>query len=96
MTTDDQFAIYARDGNLAVVHLPGRRFPGLAIQGDTLHTLVREAEEVAVALQTCTASPDLIEEMDDLVGRLRAMQAFYEAALGDRGIELPYAPADPA
>lgn len=34
-----------RRGNLALVHILGRRFPALAIQGDTFSTLLNDLEE---------------------------------------------------
>jgi hypothetical protein len=33
--------------NSAVVHLPGRRFPGVVVQGDTLNGLVRNLKDMS-------------------------------------------------
>ncbi|WP_371745586.1 hypothetical protein [Myxococcus sp. CA033] len=34
----------------AVIRFPGRRFPGVVIQGDTLHSLVTTASELCATL----------------------------------------------
>jgi NAD(P)-dependent dehydrogenase (short-subunit alcohol dehydrogenase family) len=89
--------IFAHDGNLAVIHLPGREFPAIAVQGDTFHTLVAQAEEILAALAAADARGDIVDGVDDLVTRLRAVRAFYEDVLRDAGIARPYTrPPDPA
>ena len=82
--------VYARDGNLAVVHLPGRQLPAVALQGDTFHTLVAQAEEVSAALLNSGTDPEIAGEMEDLVTRLHAVRAFYEGVLRIEGIPPPY------
>ena len=37
-------------GNYAIVRMPGRRFPGVVMQGDSLSILAYDAQEIAVAL----------------------------------------------
>lgn len=86
--------IYARDGNLAVVHIPGRRFPAVAVQGDTFHTLVVQAEEVSAALLTAGVDIEIVAEVEDLVARLRAVRAFFEGVLRDKDIARPYESPD--
>ncbi|WP_435189406.1 DUF6959 family protein [Streptomyces sp. bgisy126] len=44
--------LFTDGGNDAVVRLPGRRFPGLLVQGDTLSTL---ATDVAELVELCAA-----------------------------------------
>ena len=83
--------VYARDGNLAVVHLPERTFPAVALQGDTYHLMVAQAEEVYTALLAAGADAEIVADVEDLVARLRAVRAFYERVLRDRGIARPYA-----
>ncbi|MFG2501498.1 DUF6959 family protein [Streptomyces sp. NPDC048441] len=38
--------LFTDGGNDAVVRLPGRRFPGVVIQGDSLHALQTDVAEV--------------------------------------------------
>lgn len=91
-TTQEQRAdVLARDGNWAVVHLPGRRFPAVAVQGDTLSAL---RDETAEALEHLAAD-DVAEAtwvLNALADRLGELLGFYEKVLGDHGLRVPYAP----
>lgn len=72
--------------NYAVVQLPGRRFPGVVFQGDSLHILIGDLEKAL-------SEPDPSERadiFDDVLERLREIRATYETALHEAGIELPY------
>ena len=64
--------------NAAIVQLPGRRFPGLVIQGDTLHELLRVA----------------VSDDDDALVSLRDDLArfvdHYRRVLDREGIALPW------
>jgi hypothetical protein len=79
--------------NYAVVRLPGRRFPGVVFQGDSLSVLVSDAEELRDALRSVTSESDLQEcrEQAALIARhLGEIQSGYEAALREHDIRLPY------
>jgi hypothetical protein len=82
--------ILSRTGNWAVVHLPGRKFPGLHIQGDTFAVLRMQLAGAARTLHDDPADPDALEELDDAVKDMNAMLAFYEQVLAEHGIKLPY------
>jgi predicted RNase H-like HicB family nuclease len=72
--------------NYAVVQLPGRAFPGVVFQGDSLQGLIAELEEVIVQ-----ETPDeKASALKALAGRLRDVRSHYEAVLGREGLELPY------
>ena len=72
--------------NYAVVHLPGRAFPGVVFQGDSLDSLIGEIEEAAAA----TDPDERTACLEDIIERLRAVQTHYETVLGREGMELPY------
>lgn len=72
--------------NYAVVHLPGRAFPGVVFQGDSLDKLIGDIEEAATELDADERNACLA----DVIERLREVRAFYEAVLGREGMELPY------
>lgn len=81
--------IYSDATNYAMIRHPGRRFPGILIQGDTLHTIVSNAERVKLAL----GKGDLkkaTEEIDELVEGLRARLDHYKKVLLDHGLPLPF------
>lgn len=75
--------------NCPVVQMPGRKFPGTVIQGDSMSNLlalVLEIEELA--------SQKDYEEMRDtlklLKDKLEGYLAHYKEALGEHHIPLPY------
>jgi hypothetical protein len=66
--------------NAAVVRMPGRTYPGVVIQGDTLQSL---CELGAEALESADARKDLLE-------KLLAFRDHYESVLVSHGMQLPY------
>ena len=75
--------LLALDGNLAVIQMPGRRFPGLLVQGDTL-TSIRHV------LDSVEDPSTLPSEIQELRSRLDELLSFYELVLLERGTRLPY------
>jgi hypothetical protein len=71
-----------RSGNWAVIQLPGRRFPGIFLQGDTFASLVRVLEQKDNAL--------LPEDLQDLRSELIEIREYYEGVLREDGRSLPY------
>lgn len=72
--------------NYAVVQLPGRQFPGVVFQGDSLHILISEIE-------SALAEADPAEQRAEfgyIVEQLKAVQRHYEDVLADANIPLPY------
>jgi hypothetical protein len=75
--------------NYVVLHTPGREYPGLVLQGDSLRRLARLAEQVyALARQSGNAT--LQEEAEDLRDELKDRALFYEKVLDEHGLALPY------
>ncbi|GAA3058479.1 hypothetical protein GCM10017562_24300 [Streptomyces roseofulvus] len=76
-------------GNDAVVRLPGRAFPGILIQGDTLSVL---RDDVAELVALCAAGD--LEEATYVAGLLQsdltAKLQRYTAALEAHGIRTPF------
>lgn len=72
--------------NYAVVQLPGRAFPGVVFQGDSLAILISDIEAAAME----SDAQERLASLADVVERLRNVQAHYEAVLRGRGIRLPY------
>lgn len=81
--------LLAPPGNWSVVHVSGRRFPALAVQGDTFSAL----RDSAMHAQERLASHDVAgcaRELEDLVATLREALADYEQVLRSSGISVPY------
>ncbi|WP_371799133.1 hypothetical protein OG963_15045 [Streptomyces sp. NBC_01707] len=81
--------LFTDGGNDAVLRLPGRRFPGVLIQGDTLSVLQADVAELA---ELCSAG-DLEEARNAaslLHAELRAKLERYTAALEAHEITRPF------
>jgi hypothetical protein len=72
--------------NYAVVHLSGRAFPGVVFQGDSLDSFIADLEEAAAQNDAGKRAAAL----DDVIERLRKIQAHYEAVLDAGGVPRPY------
>jgi hypothetical protein len=70
--------------NYAVVQLPGRNFPGVVVQGDSLNNLVSLLDG---ALLDESERMDLIAEALDI---LKGARNRYEETCVNAGIPLPY------
>ncbi|MFD9241889.1 DUF6959 family protein [Streptomyces sp. NPDC059556] len=81
--------LFTDGGNDAVVRLPGRNFPGVLIQGDTLSMLRSDVAELA---ELCAAGD--LEEARHVASLLQAdLEATlqrYTDALRTHGISLPF------
>lgn len=89
--SDDSFSVklLERIGNRAIVQLPGRAFPAIAIQGDTFSNLVALAREIKERTAG-VADDDLRDAAEDLHTTLQEILSEYEHALQSRSIRLPY------
>jgi hypothetical protein len=79
--------IYSDASNFAVMRHPGRRFPGMLVQGDSLHTLVTKADRLCAALEPGSEASEHARELRD---NLRARLDHYKKVLGEHGIPLPF------
>jgi hypothetical protein len=83
----DQVEIYSDQTNAAVMRHPGRRFPGLLVQGDTLHSLFRRADLVCKEIEQDSPA---FEEANDLRNTLQEYLSHYKAVLARHEIEPPF------
>lgn len=89
--------LFTDPGNDAVVRLPGRRFPGIVVQGDRLSALRDDlAAIVAHAGGPVTDIEDLRADLDLLLSDVDALVTRYEDALRTHAVPLPYVRAQPA
>lgn len=80
--------LFTDGGNDAVVSLPGRKFPGVLIQGDSLHIL---RSDLAELVETCERG-DPAEARNSAGLLLADIDALtrYEEALQEHEIPRPY------
>jgi hypothetical protein len=86
----DQVQLLSHPANFAVVQLSQRKYPGVVIQGDTLHSLVKQLERMSRLLDS-GASGEALDEIKYVTGILTEALKHYEQICSERGIELPYA-----
>jgi hypothetical protein len=90
--TDLSAPILAEVPNSGIVQLPGRRFPGVVVQGDSLSSMF---DELASALRHAKHRRDEkgYYATFAVASRLQELLAAYENTLGAIGSSLPYSAA---
>jgi hypothetical protein len=86
---EDTVELLSRPANFAVVHLPGRNFPGVVVQGDTLNGLVQHLSVMAQMLERGELD-ELARELSDIREQLSGALAHYDYVCAERGIPSPY------
>ena len=78
--------IFSDETNQAVMRHPGRKFPGVLVQGDSLHSLCAMADEACEQAKSTPAYKDMNVLRNALWGYL----THYKAVLGKHDIPLPF------
>jgi hypothetical protein len=81
--------ILSNETNCPVVQMPGRRFPGVVIQGDSLKILLGLSEDI-VSFTKDSASEELQGTVAQMNGILSEYVKNYEATMRNCGRTLPY------
>ncbi|WP_456362992.1 DUF6959 family protein [Xanthomonas sp. F14] len=76
--------IFSDRSNMPVIGHLGRQFPGVLVQGDTLHTLC------AQATKALWDRPDVRDELQDLHNKLLSMPAHYKTVFNEHQFALPF------
>ncbi|OWQ96381.1 DUF6959 family protein [Sphingopyxis witflariensis] len=79
--------IYSDATNAAVMRHPGRNFPGMLIQGDTLHNLSSMA---TAALAGAEPDSEHWHDLKELADELQARVNFYAQIMQEYGLQLPF------
>jgi hypothetical protein len=90
----DPVEIYSDATNAAVMRHPGRRFPGVLVQGDTLSSLCSTADLICASGRQQLDS-DTYEELNDLRNHLWSFLLHYKIVLGEHDIPLPFSDRPP-
>lgn len=85
----DDVKLLSEPKNFAVVQLPGRAYPGVVMQGDTLHSFITDLTEMKRLLDESEGA-ELAIAIDDMKARLTEVQTHYELVCAGNGIRLPY------
>lgn len=81
--------LFTPPGNNAIVRLPGRKYPGIVLQGDSLHVLFGLICEIRKKTEDL-GGRDLLDSVDDLHQQVQQMLDFYEHVCRENGIAIPY------
>jgi hypothetical protein len=78
--------------NQAVLRIPGRKFPGILLQGDSVASLYDMAKEIGELWKSGDKNdiPVLAQQLEAVLGE---KLKHYEAVLRENKIELPYSPS---
>ena len=80
--------IFSDASNAAILRHPGRNFPGVLVQGDTLHTLIESLS--VVQRESASLSEDAAGELEGVVERLGELLEHYKSVLVEHKIPLPF------
>jgi hypothetical protein len=80
--------IYSDVANAAIMRHPGRRLPGILVQGDTLHAMVASLRYV-MANSTCLEE-EPAGRLQEVTERMEEMLAHYRSVLTANHIQLPF------
>lgn len=84
-----QAELLSPPSNYAVVQLPQRNYPGVVMQGDSLHILKSQAQRMGRLLAAMDLE-ELADEIEYLTEQLTEVQNHYERVCAERNISLPY------
>ena len=84
-----QIEVLSETTNCPVIQMPGRKFPGVVIQGDSLKNLLILSGEIAEQAKD-TDLESLTETVNELKQLLAGYVYNYESTMRNCGKELPY------
>ncbi|MBI4658831.1 MAG: hypothetical protein HY735_08310 [Verrucomicrobia bacterium] len=84
-----EIEIYSRSLEGAVVRLPGRRLPGLVLEGDSLSIVFNFVKSILERVQE-GSDEELIAWAQELKDLVQWQLYNYEEVMGQHGLELPY------
>ena len=85
----EKIRLYDHVSNSGIVHLPGRKFRAVAIQGDTLSTILTSALYF-MDKSVSHNDEDMYYEAKDLIEKIQGHLMHYEKVLEHEGFERPY------
>lgn len=74
--------------NYAVVQLPGRKYPGVVFQSDSLHALIVQMQNALTAAQKYS-DDDLNAELEDALVLLSAAETKLKSVCDSEGVAMP-------
>ena len=81
--------IYSDATNSAVMRHPGRKYPGVLVQGDSLYSMCVAADEACKEARSAM-SEEGFQGLNDLRNRLWTLLTHYKVVLSEHTIDLPF------
>jgi hypothetical protein len=81
--------IYSDTTNAAVLRHPGRRFPGVLVQGDNLHGLCVALDEICSNLRL-QIDAETYRRVDDVRNSMQSYLTHYKAVMQQHSLPLPF------
>ena len=85
----DKVEILSDQTNAAVMRHPGRKFPGILVQGDTMSNFCRLADDACRRLKEGDIE-EAYEELNELRNMLWGQLTHYKSVLSEHDIPLPF------
>ena len=84
--------IYSDETNRSVMRHPGRKFPGVLVQGDTLYSLCKAADEACEAARKARCD-EASDELNAVRNQHWSLVNHYKSVLHEHGFQLPFSEA---
>ncbi|HEV8377936.1 MAG TPA: hypothetical protein VGP99_03720 [Tepidisphaeraceae bacterium] len=84
-----ELEVFSEASNAAIVRMPGRRFPGLVIQGDTFRNWLTVARVFRARVQELN-DDELLADSEEFLAILTDYLHHYEKVLSAHKLDLPY------
>jgi hypothetical protein len=81
--------LLTESSNYAVVQLPGRQYPGVVFQGDSIHALLAQVKNALNAARKYS-DDELNAELEDAVELLAGVESKLKSVCEREGIAPPY------
>ena len=84
-----EFEVYGQDVNAAVIKMPSRKYPGILVQGDSLHNMLTliKAAEAALAAGNSEEAKDVLQEVREVIS---GYEVAYTNALAEHRVPPPF------
>jgi hypothetical protein len=89
MSKKVEIEVFSDAINAAIIRMPGRHFPGIVVQGDTLFELYRQVKSLADLLKSID-DENLADEAMELSDNVERLYQHYRSVMKVHNLELPF------
>ena len=85
----EEVEIFSDSTNQAVMKHPGRNYPGVLVQGDTLYSICRDLDRVCREISNGNVD-EAFDELNEIRNSMWEKLNHYKVVLGEHDIKLPF------